>query len=975
MSMEPAPLQSRPCPVDRLVSLPSASARALADAAGARFGGAFVCSDPVGHQIGSGGGTVHLLREAWRARGAGRSFSEWLAGAPKLIVHGSGESRRLPAYACLGKPLLPLPALRGLKTRRPDHTLLDEQFRAYERLLRHAGPAYPVMITCGDVLIEHDGPVPAFPESDVVIFGLAASPEEASHHGVMLAPHDTPMRFDRFLQKPSPADIASCAATHTFYLDTGIWLLSHRALALLLERCACVPSSGATAGAFPAAYDLFATYGPALGTRPQARDEGLNALRATVVPLADARFYHFGTNRSVLASVSALTAPSWEQRSFGHASLDPPAATVVQHAHSALPADTPPRHCWIENADIGPGWRLSERHVVTGIRAPGLRLDLAPGQCLDAVPVPDRGWCLRVYGFDDPFRGRLDAPATVWMGQPFSAWCGARGLTLAAAGLSPEGDIQAAPLFPLVDDPAHEEELLAWMLDPHPAPGAAAARRWLAGPRLSARDLLSAADTGALLEHRRRQWTGEWKALSPDGWATRCVAHDLAVLADAGAAGMLDLPAALPDDPPSLPFMHDSMLRAAFSRRTGAATADTQEQAAFRCLRRLIVADIRRHPAAPRRNVLDDQIVWGRSPIRLDLAGGWTDTPPYCMEHGGRVVNLAADLNGQPPIQVFARLCRQPHIVLRSIDLGVDQTITSYQELASAGELGSGFAIARAALSLAGLEPRFHRHGGHATLARQLEAELGGGIELSMVCAIPKGSGLGTSSILAAAILGTLSELLGLEWTRDDIFRRTMALEQMLTSGGGWQDQVGGFAGGLKLVETGPGLIQRPVLRGLPASFLTSEEASARVLLYYTGLTRIARDILGEIVRGLFLNSSAHISLIEEIGHNAAFVADAIQRHDWPAFCEGIRRSWTLNRLLDAGTDPPPVQAILERVAPWTAAAKLLGAGGGGYLLLVAHDADSARRLRRALENDPPNAGARFVRPDLSLGGFQVTRS
>ena len=67
----------------------------------------------------------------------------------------------------------------------------------------------------------------------------------------------------------------------------------------------------------------------------------------------------------------------------------------------------------------------------------------------------------------------------------------------------------------------------------------------------------------------------------------------------------------------------------------------------------------------------EDQIVWARSPVRLDLAGGWTDTPPYCIEHGGKVLNVAVDLNGQPPIQVFARLSDRPELVVRSIDLGV----------------------------------------------------------------------------------------------------------------------------------------------------------------------------------------------------------------------------------------------------------------------------------------------------------------
>ena len=60
-----------------------------------------------------------------------------------------------------------------------------------------------------------------------------------------------------------------------------------------------------------------------------------------------------------------------------------------------------------------------------------------------------------------------------------------------------------------------------------------------------------------------------------------------------------------------------------------------------------------------------------------------------------------------------------------------------------------------------------------------------------MVAALPKGSGLGTSSILAATILGTLGEICGLNWSREDVYFRTLAVEQMMNLGGGWQDQVG----------------------------------------------------------------------------------------------------------------------------------------------------------------------------------------
>ncbi|MEI6810075.1 MAG: bifunctional fucokinase/L-fucose-1-P-guanylyltransferase, partial [bacterium] len=403
--------------------------------------------------------------------------------------------------------------------------------------------------------------------------------------------------------------------------------------------------------------------------------------------------------------------------------------------------------------------------------------------------------------------------------------------------------------------------------------------------------------------------------------------------------------------------------------------ADKYETEAFELLRKMIVDRMELEPVVPKRNLLEDQVVWGRSSVRLDLAGGWSDTPPFCIEYGGRVVNVAVDLNGQPPIQVFGRLSQKHEIVIRSIDLGIEERIGSYDDLRRWGVLGSGFGIAKAALALAGFDPQFQSKGTSRSLEDQLRRDFGGGIELSMVCAIPKGSGLGTSSILAASLLGTLSEMCGLGWSTEDLFGRTLALEQMLTAGGGWQDQVGGVTGGVKFIETAPGLMQKPVMRWLPNHFFSEAYANKQILLYYTGMTRVAHGILGEIVRGMFLNSARHLGIIEEIGHNALFAADAIQRNDWNGLCESIRRSWDLNQRLDGGTNPPQVKGILDSIGDHVSAAKLLGAGGGGYLLLFAKDLGSASQIRSILTGNPPNGRARFVDLGLSSKGFQVTRS
>ena len=369
----------------------------------------------------------------------------------------------------------------------------------------------------------------------------------------------------------------------------------------------------------------------------------------------------------------------------------------------------------------------------------------------------------------------------------------------------------------------------------------------------------------------------------------------------------------------------------------------------------------------------DDQVVWGRAPVRMDLAGGWTDTPPYCLEYGGSVLNMALNLNGQPPIQVFARRTREYTIRLHSIDLGKQEVLTTYDEASDYKNIGGGFSIAKAALALAGFHPRFNGDS-FPTLKAQLKT-FGGGIELSMLAGLPKGSGMGTSSILAGAVLGVLNRFGNLSWSLDEIAGRVSAVEQMIGSGGGWQDQFGGLLQGAKLIQTKPGMQQLTSVRWLPSEFFTQPELQERSLLYFTGITRVAHDVLGNVVQGMFSRNSECLALLEKIGDNSIACHNAIQQFDTDAFSQSIARSWNLNERLNQDTNPIKVQTLLDRVTPYLSCFKLAGAGGGGFLYMVAKDAQKAKQLRRKLSNNPPNPLARFVDMSLSTRGLEVSTS
>ena len=109
-------------------------------------------------------------------------------------------------------------------------------------------------------------------------------------------------------------------------------------------------------------------------------------------------------------------------------------------------------------------------------------------------------------------------------------------------------------------------------------------------------------------------------------------------------------------------------------------------------------------------------------------------------------------------------------------------------------------------------------------------------------------------------------------------------------------------------------------------------------------------------------------------GH-AIDMAECIQRGDFDRYGKLILKTWHQNKGLDIGTNPPEVAAIIDLIKDYTLGYKLPGAGGGGYLYMVAKDPDAALRIRKVLNENRPNNKARFVEMQLSNKGFQVSRS
>lgn len=929
----------------------------------------FVSSDPANTKVGSGGGTAHILAELFKHEQEG-DFSSWLTKENRVIIHAGGQSRRLPAYAPLGKSLIPMPVFRWSRGQQINQRLVHLQTPLFEQIIESAPPKLNTLIASGDTLIFGGKQLPEIPEADIVCLGLWLEPEKATNHGVFFAKHETPNQLEFMLQKPSIAKIQEMVHEYYFLMDIGVWLLSPKAVSILMKNCGWTENN--FSDGLPNFYDLYSEFGISLGNNPKENNTDINSLSVALVNLEGGEFFHLGSSAELVSSNLNIQNRVNDQREIWHKQVKPHQSIFVLNSdicNNFTPAN---QNIWVENSAVPDSWKLNKNHVLTGIPANNWSLELESGACLDIIPINQDELIIRAYGFNDNFRGEFSISSTQFMGLPLLSWLEKRNLQGVFNKEKQDTDIFDLPLFPLLQQTELNEDFVLWLVQEHPKPSHKFTEFWRKCKRLSCKDISQRCDISSLEDSRRSFRLQNYKGLAANYQNSVFYQLDLKKTASDFVKHNLDLPANPTNNSTIWAPIHDNIFRSHYLRTKGQ-DWEQHEKKAFSYLQEQIVGLYKTKRVEPKIQLLPDQIAWGRSPVRLDLAGGWTDTPPYCFLYGGKVVNVAVELNGQPPLHCYIKGNTSSEIILRSIDLGASETIKTFEDLRSFENIQSAFSIPKAALALAGFLPEFAQNK-YATLKEQLE-KMGGGMELTLLSAVPKGSGLGTSSILAATVLGTIAEVCQLNWDKAEIGLRALALEQLLTTGGGWQDQFGGLLEGIKLLETKAGKLQDPLVKWLPESLLTDPINKNRILLYYTGITRLAKNILGEIVRGMFLNSKEHLNVLEDLKLHADNTYNALLQKDFVLFAKMIDRSWQLNQKIDAGTNTPEIQELLDRVQPYLLGQKLLGAGGGGFMLMLAKDKEAAIQIKAELQNNPVNPRGRFVDFELSTTGFQVTKS
>ncbi|MGQ9523692.1 MAG: fucose pyrophosphorylase domain-containing protein [Armatimonadota bacterium] len=930
--------------------------------------------DPNGMRIGSGGATRRAIALVERDIG--------LEGRRVLIIHSGGDSRRVPHCSPIGKLFMHLP------TERDDGGPASLFDLLYILLAGAAGRMQDgVLIASGDVLLAFDPNCLDLTAPGFVGIAIRAPLEIGRNHGVYV-PNAHGTGVHAFLQKPTADQMRRAGAVGSdgrVLVDTGLLKLdldAARALVQLpIPEFDCLDLYDDVLPALPPNADADSFL--ANPDRKQAREAVWRCLHGasfSVCAPSPAEFIHLGTTREACLAVADGSAAG---SIFGFTS----AASSYTAPSVSVEGATVIASVLTNGGCIGPGAlvdacrmtgpvNLEPDAVAVGLDLRDTSLHLRAGVCLHELHVvldQQRAVVWRLYGVDDNPKLTIGEGAT-FLGTDLAHW-------LKTCGIAPEEVWHGIPeherclwsarLYPVM--PRREPDLVLWMQEPTP-PHPDVLTRWRQMRRLSMAESAELADVTAAVRHQNllaheavRLQVQEWIEQDvPTEQVLTIVQNRPRVLRTASATS--ELAEADEAAPHSLRRARMWRLRADLLRALGAASHRREiresDARAFAEVAVAVEAGVPVPAPAQKWAVPIGSQITVECPARIDFGGGWSDTPPHCLERGGTVLNAAVLLSGKKPVSVYAKIIPEPVIRLHSLDQRRTVTITQTEDVLNIASARGSLGLHRAALVISGVVPK----GLSGPLAPVLE-RLGGGIELYSQCVAPKGSGLGTSSILGWCLLTTLHHALGKE--AQPLISQVLLMEQMLTTGGGWQDQAGGAIPGIKLLRSEPGISQTVSAEKLDLPDPVLRELRARLVLFYTGKRRLAKNILRTIMGRWLSRDPLVVYVLSRIRDIACEMKECLLDGNLDRFGKLLSEHWELNKLMDPKTTDAEIERLFAAARPLCLGGKLAGAGGGGFMIILAKDDTAAHALRRALSEASGGQGQPFSF-ELDLQGPSV---
>ena len=354
---------------------------------------------------------------------------------------------------------------------------------------------------------------------------------------------------------------------------------------------------------------------------------------------------------------------------------------------------------------------------------------------------------------------------------------------------------------------------------------------------------------------------------------------------------------------------------------------------------------------------------------RVDWSGAWSDTPPITYEIGGAVLDFAIEIEGRKPIVVFVKRISEYRLELVESDGDSEKELvcTELQDISDYNKPHAFCSLLKACFICTGIL----EYPSSRSLSHQLKKRLGSGARLVSVSYLPHGSGLGTSSILAGAILAGLWRATGVIHDHLSLCHAVLHLEQLLTTGGGWQDQCGGIFPGAKLSTSSKGLPLNISVEDIPVSEETMDKFNSHFVLMYTGKTRLARNLLQDVLRNWHARLPDIVLNVNDIALNARASAEALRVGDFEQLGACLSVSQIHKQMMAPGSMPMRVELFIDKVKDELLGYQLAGAGGGGFLILLTKMPHQQERMSTIVRSIPEMSGAKVYPATFSRSGIE----
>ncbi len=320
-------------------------------------------------------------------------------------------------------------------------------------------------------------------------------------------------------------------------------------------------------------------------------------------------------------------------------------------------------------------------------------------------------------------------------------------------------------------------------------------------------------------------------------------------------------------------------------------------------------------------------LVRSKAPLRLGLAGGGTDVAPYCDLYGGLVLNVTIDKYAYCTIEQSDAISG---ITFHAVDRGERVESPAVERFELKGELLL-----------------------HKGVYNRIVETFNGGrpipLKMTTYSDAPAGSGLGSSSTMVVAMIKAYVELMNLPIGDYEIAHLAYEVERKdIGLSGGKQDQYAATFGGFNFIEllTDGNVIVNP----LRIKKWALNELQNSMILYFTGTSRDSAKIIDEQIKSTMDKESNAIEGMHELKESAIRMKHCLLRGDFDGFAECLRSGWEAKKKTSSVISNPAIEELYAFVmANGGKAAKISGAGGGGFMMIVC---DPVRRyeLIQALE-------------------------